>query len=87
MSGGDSNWPGLVYTKMERAKGYEPSYDLEEVVDAQVVKALHEIMESRIGSHLSGSDRRDLARIVASWPKLHAAVKSAILAMVISVGS
>ena len=37
---------------------------------------------SRIGSHISDSDRRDLACVVASWSNRHPAFSRAILAMV-----
>jgi hypothetical protein len=69
---------------MERAKGFEPAHESKEVTDAQVSDALLDILGSQIGSRLSGSDRRDLARLVASWSRLHPTVKSAILAMVSS---
>jgi len=72
---------------MERAKGFEPSRDLEQGTEGQEANLLHDLMRSGIGSHLSDSDRRDLARVVASWFELHPAVKSAILAIVSSVES
>jgi hypothetical protein len=69
---------------MERAKGFETSHESQQAVDGQSSHAFMRVAGSRIGSHLSVLDRRELARVVASWSKLHPAVKSAIVAMVSS---
>ena len=72
------------WEKMERAKGFEPSRESKQVVEGQEPNVLQDIAGSRIGSRISDSDRHDLARVVASWAKLHPVVKKAIIAMVSS---
>ena len=80
-----STFPMKTDKKMERAKGFESSHESEQAVDEQASRVLEDLLGSRIESHISDSDRRDLARIVGSWSKLHPAVKSAFLGMVCEV--
>ena len=69
---------------MERAKGFEPAHESKQVVEGEAADLPQAIMGSRIGSHITDSDRRDLARVVASWSTLHPAVRAAIVAIVSS---
>jgi hypothetical protein len=71
---------------MERAKGFEPStLDLESIANQKLPKT-NNCDYTQIRAQIASANGPELAQIVASWPKLSAPLKAAILAIVNSVG-
>jgi hypothetical protein len=67
--------------ELERAKGFEPSAKRSETSQKQDSSSSY----TQIRAQISGVSCPDLATVVASWSKLPAALKTAILAIVKSV--
>jgi formylmethanofuran:tetrahydromethanopterin formyltransferase len=70
---------------MERVKGIEPSFNPSKSIVNKGDSATGNADYTQIRAHASGASCPDLAKVVASWEKLPASLKAAILAIVGSV--
>ena len=67
---------------MERAKGFEPSAQSEKAVDSIGSPQVSSSDYTQIRAQILGQLGPELTRIVATWSKLPAPLKAAILAIV-----
>jgi hypothetical protein len=67
---------------MERVKGIEPSSGYSEVPQHQQSSDSAPLDHTQIRAQVADSASPDLAKVVAAWEKLPAALKNAILAIV-----
>jgi hypothetical protein len=68
--------------KLERAKGFEPSTQNQQQIQSQNNPQSADSDYTQIRAQILGGLGSNLARVVASWSKLPAALKAAILAIV-----
>jgi hypothetical protein len=69
-------------SKLERAKGFEPSAHNSQPPQSQVPPESTEAGHTQIRAQILDSSSPDLAKVVAAWSKLSAPLKAAILAIV-----
>ena len=65
-----------------RAAGFEPAGNSSQSSDDQYLTIGQSEGCTQIGAQISDADRRLLARVVESWPRLNGSLKLAILAIV-----
>ena len=68
--------------EMERAKGFEPSATIPEALDSKAYSRSDQSDYTQGRAHTIGASCPDLAKVVVSWEKLPAPLKSAILAII-----
>jgi len=66
---------------MVRAAGFEPAGDSSEGIDCDLLSDPVAFEYTQIRAQISDADRRLLARVVESWPKLGGGLKLAILSI------
>jgi hypothetical protein len=66
---------------MVRAAGFEPDADPSQGTENQSLSDTLPEGYTQIGAQISDEDRRALARVVETWPRLSAGLKLAILAI------
>jgi hypothetical protein len=67
---------------MVRAAGFEPVAPSAQAIDSQIREDPPPTPCAQIGAQIPDRDGRALARIVASWAKMPASLKRAVLAIV-----
>jgi len=72
----------LLRIKMVRAAGFEPAAHESQAIDSEIREDPPPTPCAQIGAQIPDSDGRALARIVASWAKMPASLKRAVLAIV-----
>ena len=67
---------------MERVKGIEPYVETSQPIESQSVSEHTESAYTQIRAQIPDLSSPDVGKVVASWPKLSAPLRAAILAII-----